>query len=285
MNFARAACLSEDRYCLATAQGVFLFSLSSPTVERLSETNGLPSNDATALAWLGGTLYIGLDGYLAAWQPAQAQARILASSRRKEKLTPFDDATPFYLRWMTTEGPRLVFAVSQSVTNGLWSFDPSRQQFSLMQPLRLVEVPTLWAGREPDGRVLFATESGLLAYDLARQRPEPIYVTNPPFYLVPELAGSAHPLGFDGLKGFGTPHCRLDGWLWFSAPFRRHSPDWAQQELLPSLRPPYYFSPSECLQVLPGGRQALLGDQLGLWLVDFNPAAALEAKAPAPSSH
>ncbi len=100
LHFGSSACLAAGRYFLGTFEyGIFAFPLDGGIPERISTASGLPSDHVQALACLDGRLYAFLgkgntEGYLVVWDLKKRQCDVLASSRRKEKRSPFDDAIP-----------------------------------------------------------------------------------------------------------------------------------------------------------------------------------------------
>src|SRR6185436_408827 len=76
----------------------------------------LPAADVRELAFHDGKLYAFLEGsYLIALDPESKQFETLASSRRRERLSPFDDAESFQILGMTTDPARdrLLFVLYQ----------------------------------------------------------------------------------------------------------------------------------------------------------------------------
>jgi len=120
-NVVRAACVGDGCYFAATVSGVFIFPTNGGPVLQLGTTNGLPSEDIHAIAFLDGKLYIGAggerDGYLASYDPATRKVNILGSSRRSEHLSPFDDQPPFYTIGFVADTlrHRLLMAVSSTI--------------------------------------------------------------------------------------------------------------------------------------------------------------------------
>ena len=60
-----------------------------------------------------------------------------------------------------------------------------------------------------------------------------------------------------------------DGWLWWAYPFQRASMDGKKFEEFPALPGEKRFHPSECLQLLDGGKRVLAADRGGIWLLEL----------------
>ena len=169
-DVGRAACAGAGCYFAATCSGMYIFPTNGGQVLHLGATNGLPSDDTHTLAFLDGKLYIGAgeirrDGYLASYDPDSGKVAILASSRRSERVSPFDDQPPFYILSLVSDQirHRLLMAVSTVITPngripditpsmGIWSYQPSSSEYKRLAPLLIptpqatfVQIST-WAG-------------------------------------------------------------------------------------------------------------------------------------------
>src|SRR5207237_6006048 len=122
----------------------------------------------TALALLDEKLYVGLkDGYFVAFDPDGEHCTVLASSQRKEKLTPFDDGAAFSIPYLVADLPRrrVLFILYQGTpssanrTDGLWEYSAKSQMFT--QRLKLWRHANLNEGTDSHGgRIIL---SGFLA--------------------------------------------------------------------------------------------------------------------------
>jgi hypothetical protein len=298
---ATAACVGGDRYFLGTAsRGVYIFPFAGGPVERYCTTNGLPSDEVTALAFLDGRLYVTAryatalgerksSGYVISYDPVSRRMDTLVSSRRGEHLSPFDDQTAFNPFSLEADPARhrLILGANTETSGGpitgFWSITPETRR---MDPLAVVDLgPSVKLSGSDWVGTLDANTVGLFRYTndvagLNQDRNRSFYVFSVP------SAGSnratwrtvAHG---EALPGFLTglaprPELLVDGWLWTDRPFMRISFDAAKVEQLPSLTSDHPFRPSECLQMLDSGNQLLAGDQFSLWLLDLanEPAGA-----------
>jgi hypothetical protein len=285
--FGQGACVYDGWYYLATRnRGVLRFSLDGENVEVIDTAAGLPSDWTRAVAGAGSGLYLSLgepgkEGYLVRYDLKEKKCDILASSRRKEHLSPFDDASPLEVAYMVAdpERDRLLFTAfvrSRMEGNGLWELDLKTGKFKLLQRLNLLIEGGVWGGPVRDGAVLIATSNGTFTFDLAKNKAAVVYSGHTIADCGPGLATSILRLKergsqtklTDGSLNSGPPFLIHDGWFWSSRPFSRVSLDGSKHESLASLRPgDKYFEPWEVLDALDDGKRLLVGDPFGLWIV------------------
>jgi hypothetical protein len=295
IGFVRTACMGGGCYCAATDLGVFMFPTNGGPVERLGAAEGLPCENICAIAFLDGKLYIGASeeraGYLAAYDFSSRKIVVLASSRRSEHLSPFDDQSPFTVPCLGADPlrHRLTMAVSSLRTPGspklepadpcvgVWSYQPASGEFHRLVPLLLKsEVPgnQAWAGLA-DPNTLAARDLWRLALcDLLHDRLLALYdsqaaqtnanhspwqTQDPVLHYPPQI------IPVDG------PFVLRDGWLYSARPFQRMALADARREALASPRTDYKFEPGELLQLLPDGKRILAADQCSLWLLEPEP--------------
>jgi hypothetical protein len=298
-NIVRAACTGGGFYFAATTSGVFIFPTNGGPGLRLGLTNGLPTEDIHGMAFLDGKLFFGAgaesEGYLAAYDPATRKVRILASSRRSQHLSPFDDQPPFCVQACVadTARHRLIMSVSSgfiptttlpevSPTMGIWSYSPARGEYKQLASFRQVTMTMMmpfqyWAGLA-NATVLATKETFTLnLFDFAHDRLLSVYDpdatkrggTNSPWQLPDPKQGC--PWGFIPLDG---PFLLHDGWFYSARPFQRMRLADGRTEKLPPLRTDYPFELRESLQILEGGRHILAADQYSLWLLELGQEAA-----------
>jgi len=296
LDVERAACFGAGCYIAATRSGVYLFPTNGGPVLHLGTTNGLPSDDAHAVAFLDGKLYIGAsDGYLVEYEPASGKAAILASSRRSQHVSPFDDQPPFHTLCLVndTVRHRLVLAVSSVVipnssklpditpSMGIWAYLPTTGEYKRLAPLRLATLsPPLmrgqtWAGMADPSTLVVKGVNGVALFDLRDDRL--LFVTYP-------LADQTNaPIALwqrprQGYSGASTlvngPFLLRDGWFYSARPFDRMTLADGRREQFPPLRTDYPFEPKETLQLMDDGKHVLAADQFSLWLLELNPAPA-----------
>jgi hypothetical protein len=298
-NVVRAACVGGDCYFAATVSGLFIFPTKGGPVQHLGTTNGLPSEDIHAIAFLDGKLYIGAggerEGYLVSYDPVTRKVNILGSSRRSEHLSPFDDQPPFYTIGFVadTHQHRLLMVVSSTIIPtgtlpaiapcmGIWSYSPLAGEYKRLAPFRLVTIPVLmprqtWAGLV-NASVLATKETRTLnLFDLRNDRLLSVYdplaaqksATQSPWQ-APQ-PGLSYPWGvipFDG------PFLLREGWFYSARPFARMALADGRREQLPPLRTDYPFELRESLQLLDDGKHILAADQYSIWLLEPGPEPA-----------
>jgi hypothetical protein len=288
VNFGTAACVYQDRYYLGTnAHGIFAFPFNDGLPERITTTEGLPSDHVQALACLGDRLFAYLgeankDSYIVAWDLKANKCEVLASSRRKDNRSPFDDNTPLLTTTMLPDPVRdqIVFPVfspfSQHPLNGVWALNVKKDSFSRLFILHHTDIALAGPNMRIDGdKLLMASTVGPFTFDLVKKDKRLLYDNKVSLEVGP-LRSALFSLGrmpeyhqrTENRLDARHPYLLADGWLWAAAPFSRKSIDGTKQEQLAGLRSDQrWFQPTECLQLFHGERQLLAGDSFGLWVL------------------
>ncbi len=256
-------------YVAISGAGIFMFPLGGEPPRRFSVAEGLPSNYVLSVAVLDGKVYAGFaDGYLAAIDPQTGQCDVLASSRRKQKLSPFDDGNVFRVPTLVADPARqrLVFVVG----NHVWQLTPADGKITPLIDLVAVargnSEPKLggetidWSSRVRDDRVLVMNVFHTVEIDLAHDRAVEIHA--------PEM----------GIFRTYPPQLVIDGWLWCGGEFARLSLDTHDYQALPSLeKKGTSFRPTVCLELTADERQLIAVGPNSVWLYDLARAAAVGA--------
>lgn len=290
VSLGTAACVHQDRYWLGTHRhGLMAFPLDGGPPERLTAADGLPSECVQAVAGLGGTLYAWLgepdrDSYLVAWDRGARRCTVLASSRRKDKASPFDDNSPLLCSAILPDPARgrLLLAAYSPWTwhplNGVWALDGKTHALERLFPLHHSDIAQHHlfgpASRIDGNRLVMPTALGEFTHDLAKKDNRVTYgsqlleigPTKSPTYSV------RLPPALQSWKGIHSqvrpPLAQAGGWIWFAQPFARRSLADGRQEDLASPRPgDPFFLPTECLRTFRSERELLAGDAFGLWLL------------------
>ncbi len=286
--FGTAACVHEDRYYLGTnGHGILAFPFDDGLPVRITVAEGLPSNHVQAVVGLGGRIFAYLgeankDSYVVAWDPKAHKAEVLASSRRKEKRSPFDDNKPLITTIMLADPVRgqVVFPVyspfTQEPLNGMWALDVKKDTFSRLFVLHLGDADLAGPSMRIEGNsLLLPSTLGLFSYDLAKNDHRLLYENKVSLEVGP-IRSAVYSLGrmpeyrkrYDRRWDARGPYVIADDWLWAAAPFARQTLDGRKQELLAPLRKEQtFFQPGECLRMFRGQRELLAGDIYGLWLI------------------
>jgi hypothetical protein len=282
-SFVTSTAIANGRlYAGTVTDGIVVFPLAGGAPTRIGEKEGLPSPFVTKLVIVKEKLVAALDGgYLISYDLGTGRCDTLASSRRSQKLSPFDDSAPFRLGEMTADAKRsrVLFNFGTVANNGLWEFNTQTRQFKKLHPV----IGGAWSPVIDDRFYVYYSGGKyfhyLLAYDLA----------NDQFTL---LDGKAQ-REFSGLKPKGMPahlsapfrnclflgeaHSLLhQGSLWTVRPFGRHSLDGKAEEIYPSLRDQKEanaFAPRVSLQAVTS-TELLIGDISGLYLVRLKAKSA-----------
>ena len=158
----------------------------------------MPARFVSKLAIANNTLVAAVDeGYLISYDIATGRCDTIASSRRSEKQSPFDNSEPFRVFDMTADPQRdrVLFTFSVAANHGLWEFNVKTRAFKKLQP----HIPGAWSP-VTNGRIyLYWTtdpncrNNFLMAYELATDKLTLIYGKGVP---VPE---------YRDLKPMGVP--------------------------------------------------------------------------------
>jgi hypothetical protein len=288
VSFGTAACVHENRYYLGTKKdGIFAFPFDDGIPERITTAEGLPSDQIQALTCLGGRLFAYLgeankESYIVAWNLQPRKCEVLASSRRKEKRSPFDDNTPLVTSFMLADPAReqVLFSVfspfTQHALNGVWAFETKKNAFSRLFILHHGDLSLAASGSRVEGdKLLLPSTLGLFTYDLVKNDQHLLYANKVSLEVGPQRS-ALYSLGrmpeyqkrFDGRTDVRSPYLAADGWLWAAAPFSRQPLAGGKPEHLAPLRSEQrFFEPNETMQLFRGERDLLVGDAFGLWLL------------------
>ena len=212
---------------------------------------------------LNGKLYAGFaDGYLIAYDLQTNRCDVLASSRRKQTQSPFDDGPVFRVPTLIADPGRQ--RVVMIIGKHLWQFTPSDGKFA--QVLDLVaaskgpSIPKLdsstisWSGPIRGDRILVSNVFHVMEIDLSHDKASEIHA--PEFGPFP-----IHP-----------PHLVIDGYLWSGGAFARLSLDQREHQSLPAPdKGSNSFRASVYLESTVDGRQLIAADMRSVWLLDLEP--------------
>lgn len=261
-SFVSAMCMDQHSiYVATTGAGIILFPHKNGTPRRIDISDGLPGNKVSSLAVLDGVVYVGYaDGYIAAYDLESRKVDVLASSRRKQKLSPFDDQNIFKVPTLVAdpERRRIVFVVGPH----LWQYTPADKSFKQILDLIAVSVgrsePKLSGlnidrtSRFRGDRLLISNVFHVIELDLARDKAVEIH--------------SPH----DGIFQTQPPHLRIGEHLWSGGHFSRLSLDRHEYQVLPNpaggIEP---FRPTICLDSVPGTHQIIAADSFSIWRLDL----------------
>jgi hypothetical protein len=285
--FGTVSCVYKDRYYLGTKRhGILAFPLDGSMPERISTADGLPSDAVQALVGAGGKLYAYLgetnkDSAIITWDVEAKKVAVLASSRRKEKHSPFDDNTPLVSSVMLADlaRNRILFSAFspfiQHPLNGLWAIDAKTGAFDRLFILHNGDIGLIGPSSHIEGdRLVMPSAFGVFSYDLARKESQ-LHYDKVSLEVAPTRSAvfglkkfPAYSRWTDGSFNARPPYLVVGGWLCAAAPFTRRTLDGSTEELLAGLRPGQkFFQPTECLQMFRGETELIVGDVHGLWLV------------------
>jgi hypothetical protein len=257
-------------YVSTRSAGLYAFPLRGGPGRRIDQTRKLPSDEITAMALYEGRLYLGLGGgYFVSLDPVSGRFDVLASSRRRDKASPFDDGEQFLVPYITPdpERRRLIFLLFQGrsrpgAAHGLWAFDPRAKTFKRLLETGGVEYRMMgWPIH--DGRVLLSTSHLAVDFDLATNKHVLLWAS---LYSFGPVLERGKALCQESFRAHG-PHIYRNGWLWAASPFGRILIEKKSHEMFP---PPQRRGnkPAGDLNVLQlvGKDQLLHGCPAVLWL-------------------
>jgi hypothetical protein len=270
-NYANCVVQSviHNKYFIAgTARdGVYVFPLEGGAPGRIGEKEGLPAEHVDALTAQDNQIVASLEGgYLVQIDLATRRIEVLASSRRTNKLSPFDNDRPFYVRTILAdpERQRVLFPVGlASFTHpntGMWEYNLTTRQFKKHLPMPWFHFSEVQAG------VVYLQHNQrewLARYDLAKDRFTVLEGRTPDGLEKQQPAGL--PKDFSALFNDRLYH---GGFLWETSPLERRPLGSNNGELLPhpGRERMLQVYVRECLEPI-GPRELLVGDWRGLYVV------------------
>ncbi len=293
-------CFTKDKIYVATfAWGILAFDREGKGAGYSITTKlELPANKIQSCIAIDGKIYAGLEGgYLVEIDPQAQRFETLASSRRKEKLSPFDDGEAFRIPYFFADPQRdrIVFILYQRPdfiyypantkfasppTNGVWEYNYKTKRFAKHLDLfkDALNIGTL----QDDGRLLLAchrsqmTSASAVAFNLRTNRSELLWAGYPPGPSLPRDSARSR----EYYETMGTPYLLRNGWIWFG--FGRFSLDTGKQELFPQ----YLYKPDSksiyALEFLLAHSldELILGDAEGIWLFKLKPEEPIPSIKP-----
>lgn len=262
-------------YVATKHAGIYIFPTDGSPVQQINQASGLPSNSVSAIACLADTLYAkvgdAMGAYLVAVDLSKGNTKVLASSQRTQKLSPFDDSPAFVIKYMVpdTERSRVLMMVnSPEVVAGFWALDIKTGQFhrsaNLQNPFNH---PFKWGSPVRKDHILLGAYNWIFKYDLESDSVSWIY-GNRGYDSDPYRQHKRNLI--KGEFNMWPPYLLLDGYLWSSEPFSRISIKNQKQELFTQLPNPNRYSlHGGCLEVVPETKEILYGHRDGLWLLSL----------------
>ncbi|MCX6993179.1 MAG: hypothetical protein NT011_08575 [Kiritimatiellaeota bacterium] len=272
-------CFGDGHFYVATdGQGIFDFPIGPGEVRVIDSNNGLPSSVVYSIAYLDGRLYAGLggDGYIISYDLASNRPLVLASSRRREKLSPLDNGPRFQTDHMLADpkrnrvlfriqGQQEIWRINQDDTICLYAkiskyspYNPKNYTDQYIKKLVL---------KDEHGVAICGKDNQALVYNLLNTPYEIMHIREDAYY-------SGTNSYIYGDSDFAPRLCQVVGkWLWIASPFgRMNMKKNMERELFPGLAREGVgvgFNPTQCIFPFNNGKQLLLGDDKTLWLVDL----------------
>jgi hypothetical protein len=279
-----ATTLSSTHVYVATkSDGIYAFDRASTAVKHISKD--LPSQEIEAMTYHAGKLFVALrGGFLLAFDPDNGAVETLAASRRRERLSPFDNDEVFRIPYLVMDAKRhrLLFLLYQKpnqliyypsamippkdTTNGLWEYNFKTKTFK--RNLELYYEAFLWGSPIRDDRLLLSKtgyhRTGVMDFDLARNQGKLLWAVN---LIGPTVAKESAAIQADYYP-FGNVQMQRGEWLWNAHPLSRASLKERRQEFTPPLgETPQTYSTTGIALVPVGSDQLLLSNPSGLWLL------------------
>jgi hypothetical protein len=279
--FVRGIAIGESAVYVGTiGDGIYAFGPADGAVRRIAEKEGLPSAAVESLTFVAGKVYAGLaGGYLVTLDEKTKEVKVLASSRRKEKLSPFDDlASGFSVPYLVADPrrDRVLFALYENTNQDLYQTGPKKntpagfwelnlKTGAYTRHFRLYHYPRVgWGSGIRADHILLSSNTFALDFDLARNKPELLWAFN---HVGPELR-----MDQARCKDYFTmnsPRLYRDGWLWSEHPFSRLNVHSKKQEYFPALGKPKDANPFSLRDIEPigTGDRLLMANLFTLWIV------------------
>ena len=268
-KFGMTAFVHDHHYYLGTRQGLFIFPFDDRPPEHITGANGLPSDCVQRMALLGNKLYAYLgepakDCYIVSWDLKTRKCEVLASSRRKNKISPFDDHTALACSVMLANPARsqILFSAYHVGINkvpeldGLWALDIWTNKFEHLLFLQCLEVPILLheLNKVEGDRFIM----GNWSYDLAKNDH---HLTNKFFKKMDpvNLSPGRFPTFITGFNAIRPPFLLVHNHRLVADEWSSHMKSLRSQDK--------NFEPRECIQIFRNEDEVLIGDSCGLWLV------------------
>ncbi len=268
-RFVTSMCVEKETLFVGTdGAGIVMFPLGNGSPSRIGVDEGLPTNNIRSVAVLDGKIYAGVsEGYLIAYDMAQKRCDVIASSRRKQKLSPLDDRKPFRVPMLIADPARkrIVFVIDDS----LWQLTPADGRFTQLFNIvavdqgrsgpKLTSDSIIWTSPRRSDRVLISDMTRCIEIDLSRDQAKLLHSPD------------------HGVFPMTSSQLVVDGFLWSGSPFARLSLDKHEHITLPAPdNGSENFYPHIGLEPLANGKQILAADARTIWRLEFR-----EGEAPA----
>lgn len=275
--------VSETALFVGTRRdGVFIFPKDGGPPQHLTTADGLPSNWVCSLAVLDSKLFLGLgdnEGFLVVYDLQTHVCEVIASSRRKDKRSPFDDLSPpFSVHALRSDSARkrviaLITAPpapSGEPLAGLWLVNPPSGE--LKQLLRLQWGAWLtpnWLSPIRNNRLLLNQHDPrcLIEFDLEHDKTTLLYARGR-FPVTQLLQPSAETVTSELHRS--APFLLVYDSLWTGVPFGGISRANPEGELFPPLpgdRDRRFAFSIISLESVGSGRQVLVVERRQVWLL------------------
>src|SRR6185369_3737676 len=185
------ACADDKNYYLGTRAGILVFSKETGVAHWINHDAGLPSDNVTALDCLNNKLYAGLgdSGYLVEYDLETGRCETLASARRREQVSPFDNGSPLRVTLIAADrvkrrvlfltdqsggsslnkvmaeaektGEDIYYVLGRHVRSGLWAYEPAGHHFRCLQPRwpNADSYDASWVGKMNDTQMILVSRS------------------------------------------------------------------------------------------------------------------------------
>jgi hypothetical protein len=238
------------------------------------------------MAELDGKLYVALQGgFLVRCDLRGSPCEVLASNRRKQHLSPFDDGPLFSVPYMAADSKRhrlLCFINIPSLAdymgdrrwtnNGLWQYDPAKGSFQ-----QILRVSGYNGGGIAGGSgiqnddILLWRPFLALRVDLRTDKAKMIFADWSDYELLPGLSTGTSP--YKKVPTSWGAYVEADGWLWSAwDPFSRFSKD-GTVEILPALETGRFAAQRyQYLKTTADNSRLIVGDHSAMWLLTLKDA-------------
>ena len=278
-------CAGDDITCVgytsasAINHGIIAFPLAEGEIRKI-ETKELPSDRVQTMAWLDGRLYVAMEGgYIVRCDLHGGPCEVLASSRRKQHLSPFDDGLVFSVPCLIADPKRhrLLCAISipslvsyiddrRWTANGLWQYDPIKGSFQQLVQINPFSKPIMGGSDINNDSFLLWCHDVAIRMDLKTDKADLVFANFGGYEILPGVKTDAAP--YKKLPVAGGSYAEVGGWLWNTGGnFVRVSKE-GTVEQLPPLDAEKSGTSYKYLRTTADGSRLIVGNHSAFWLLN-----------------
>jgi len=283
---AQARTALSEEFLFYGLDGVLLIPLVDGSIRRLTKSDGLPSDEVQSLAWMDGSLYLGLGGidsksYVVRYELDSGYSKLLFAPGRLGSLNPLESVrSPLRIRGITPDPVRRRILVlvglgsrTHKEVSGLWEFSLPRNAWRQLHHIGNSCYSRLH--RQENGDVLIS-QSGVYAlrFDPETDKIETIWC-KPTGHPDEEHLRKGPSLLPPDMPTLFSPFLLTDHWLLVSNPPARICLEDSRMEPI-RLNLPQGVVP-HLVDTMNQGRHVIIATDASVWIVDQQNHGSREA--------